>query len=472
MTEINNSTNSFLDELLEAAPDDLYIKEIARTFETEQMARLSQSLFKTYALTGMLFEKIKRSSLLTKLTQVYQSTPTTKDKRVALGYWNQVFVDGWFYSAGIANSIHSEIKEKRGLSDSELDLCNRYHNEKRRIASSYREIGGVFAVLREAMNQRSHISSLSIGGGLILTAAPVKIIEVTERILLLTDELVSHKLFQEDDYAKDGEDLKSSIEECRCALVEFKSNLDAADLKALFLKGIKLEIGLPVPEQSIEGYSKISIPENESITSAEIKAHFGNLVMLISKNILLLQDEVRSSSLQIAEVIDRTSEKSLGLLKSELGAATTHIATKLESGSSKANASENPFFEARTSTRLTSSRTDRMISQQEASARLESLKHEITKEAKRQFASRGKSVEYYHCIVNKTMYEAYMYNRITDIRSNEAKGFIDRLIASRNPRHNDVIAWQVENYADEINQILSCVAYPLYEDESDDEVPF
>ena len=79
MTEINNSTNSFLDELLEAAPDDLYIKEIARTFETEQMARLSQSLFKTYALTGMLFEKIKRSSLLTKLTQVYQSTPTTKE---------------------------------------------------------------------------------------------------------------------------------------------------------------------------------------------------------------------------------------------------------------------------------------------------------------------------------------------------------------------------------------------------------
>ena len=70
------------------------------------------------------------------------------------------------------------------------------------------------------------------------------------------------------------------------------------------------------------------------------------------------------------------------------------------------------------------------------------------------------------------MYEAYMYNRILDINSSEARAFIDRLIASRNPRHLDVIDWQIKNYGDEINAILSNIVYPQALAEDVDEAPF
>lgn len=466
----SSSNNNFLNDLLETASDDLYIKEIVRSFETRQMAMLSQALFEVYTLTAMLFEKIKRSDKLTRLTQVYEATPSTEDKREACLLWTQVWLNnGLFFTAGIANSI--DQRNIQGKTQSEQELCS-HVTARRKIASGFREIGAIFTILREAINQDSHTSCLSIGGGIVLTAAPLKIIETSERVLLLTSELVRHRLFEEDEYMQDGKDLTSSTAKCRLLLAEFKSSIDAEGLKALLAKGMPHKTETPFPKESADGENEASMPDSQPASSAEIKAHFGNLVMLISKNILHIQDEVRNSSLQITDVIDRTSEKNLSLLKSELSAATIDISAKLESGSIKAYPPKDASTWRQTTTRSNTSKDARKISQQEAGGRLESLKHEITAKAKQVFASQGKSVEYYHCIVNKTMYEAYMYNRITDIRSDRAKEFIDRLITSRNPRHLEVVRWQIENYADEINSILSNIAYPLYTDENADEVPF
>lgn len=471
MTEINDSSINTLNDLLEKASDDFYIKDIVRTFETEQTARLSQALFKLYTLTGMLFEKIRRSDTLTLFTQVYKSTPATRDKRVALNHWTLIWINKPFFSAGIGESIRKKVNAKE-LSEHEADLCSKYYEEKSRIASGYREIGALFTLLMEAINQDSHISSLSIGGGLVLTAAPIKIIEASEKVLLITSKLIGHSLFGKEEYVNDGKDLASSIKECQLALAEFRSSLDAGAIRNLLLKGVRYEEKAPFPEQIVEGEDMLPTSDNQPASSAEIKAHFGNLVMLISKNIMHIQDEVRNSSSQIAEVIDRSTEKSLTLLKSEIGTATSLIATKLEPGPRKADQDEYIYFQAKSPTMLANPTTTTKISQQEAEAHLELLKHEITKMARVQFAPRRKPVEYYHCIVNKTMYEAYLYNRINDIRSKDAAELIDRLITSRNPRHADVVKWQLDMYGDRINRVLSAVVYPLFKEEDADDVPF
>ena len=475
VNEINLENEA--EKLFELATDDLYIADICRTFETRQLAEFSQSFFELLAITAAFFEKLRGRDLATQYIQISQLA-RERDKRNALLPWHRVYISNKpFYTTGMPGSINRN--NRKTLKTDLLEyipainfISNKGLNNS--LASAYTELGAILTILRVAINQDSHTSSITMGGGIMVSAAPLKLVEVGRSIVYLSENLISQDIFENEEYSHDKSDLIGKINnDCRPALAEFKSLIDGEEVKRLVLKAIEnKEAGKDT--QQLEKNPQGDEKESQSFQGNELRTYIGNLVELISKNNLALKEEISDSSLLLTELIERAVENSVNSIKEEIFS----LKTKMTPGNTK-DKSELPHAgadsrnEERTS-RSSLSRSNGKMTESEAKSKLESLKQEIMREAKRHFSRLGKSVEYYHCIVNRTMYEAFLYNRITDVRSTKASDFIERLITSRNPRHVDLIEWQIEKYGSEINSILSKIEYPLTrnEDIDDDEVPF
>jgi len=465
------------EKLFELAPDDLYIGDICRTFEKRQLAVFSQAFFELLALTAAFFEKLRGSDWATRNIQIAEQE-RTHDKRKALSRWQYTYISNSLnHTFGLLNAINKNNPDrlKADLQDFEPArnfISNRELNNK--LTSRYTELGAIFTILREAINQDSHTSSITLGGGIMVSAGPLKLVEVAENIASLSEKLASHEIFHIEEYKQDGTDLIAKINnDCRPALAEFKSLINAAEVKRLLLKGINDEAESKEtrqPERMPSGDTKTS----HAFQDSEIRTYIGNLVELISKNNSALKEEISDSSLLLTEVIERAMEKSINSIKEEVSSLSNRMAPVDSKVSRELKQSGDYPQNSRPTSLLMPVRTNGKITENEAKEQLELLKQEIMREARRHFSRLGKSVEYYHCIVNRTMYEAFLYNRITDVRSIEAADFIKRLITSRNPRHVDLIEWQIEKYGSAINSILNKIEYPLTrnQDIDDDEIPF
>jgi hypothetical protein len=479
MLEKANQTPEKINRLLELPERETYLSDICQIFESRHLAALSQSFFELLAITAAFYEKLRGTDHATTNIQISQ-TKRTADKRRALAPWQTVHINGQLnYTYNLCNSLRKQLKglaKQDGIyiepSGTAKDfLQNQDLNDA--LASNYSELSAIFTFIKETLNGRSHVSSITLGGGIMICSAPLKILEVTESIVRLTEGLLAHEIFNDEYNAGFSIEIRNKIDaDCRQEISNLKELIAESQIIEMLTLGI--QPALDVQKGSDEGEGKARGQTDTSPQVDQLRMYVGNLVELIARNNASLREEINDSALTLASNLQESIEKGIAPLRKEVSLLSGSLQMRDEGAASpalpvKSKAdSGDPAATSRSSNRGQQTK----ITQAQAVRELERIKQEVMQSARNHFNPAGKPVEYYHCIVNKTMYEAYMYNRITDIRSREAAEFIDRLITSRNPRHADVVKWQLDKYGDKINRILSAIAYPLCKEDDADEIPF
>ena len=468
-----------ISRLLESPEHETHLSDICRILESKHLAALSQSFFELLAITAAFYETLRGTDHATTNIQISQ-TKRTADKRRALAPWQTVYVNGQLnYTYNLCNSLRKQLKglpKQDGIviepSRIATDfLQNQDLNDP--LASSYSELSAIFTIIKETLNGRSHVSSVTVGGGIMICSAPLKILEVTENIVRLTEGLLAHEIFTDEYNGGFSKEIRNKIDaDCWQDISNLRTLI--AESQIIEMLSLGIQPALAVQEESDEQEGKERRQAEASPQVDQLRTYVGSLVELIARNNASLREEINDSALTLANNLQESIERSIAPLRKEVSSLGGSLQMYDGKALSLALSDQSKVVSnvSGTTNRPFGRGAENKITQAQAVREFERIKQEVMQSAKNHFKQTGKPVEYYHCIVNKTMYEAYMYNRITDIRSSEAAEFIDRLITSRNPRHLDVVKWQLERYGDRINQILSAITYPLRKDEDADDIPF